>query len=289
MATGVFFHAHPDDEALSTGGTMLLASRAGHRVVLVCATDGSRGETPGLDDSQAPTAAQLADMREAELRSSAELLGVHRVVMLGYRDSGMAGDPANEDPACFWQADEHDAAERLAAVLLQERADLLTCYDADGTYGHPDHIKVHRVGVRAAELAGVEAVYEATLDRDHFRSSVKELMRIAAEAGLDPSEQQDQAEFEAELDEGTVGVESARITHRIDVRAALDGKRAAIRAHVSQIPADSFFVSLPDEAFELAFGTEWFIRRGAVAGGAASTDLFDPPSADSGREHPAPG
>ena len=274
MATAVFFHAHPDDEALSTGGTMLLASRAGHRVVLVCATDGSQGETPGLGDDQAPEAEHLAEMREAELRKAAELLGVHRVVMLGYRDSGMAGDPANEDPECFWQADDSDAAERLASILIHEQADLLTCYDANGTYGHPDHIKVHRVGVRAAELAGVDVVYEATLNREHFRSSMTELMRMAAEAGLDPIQKQDQAEFEAELDEGTFGVEGARITHHIDVRAALDAKRAAIRAHASQIPADSFFVALPDEAFELAFGTEWFIRRGAASGDATSTDLF---------------
>lgn len=274
MATAVFFHAHPDDEALSTGGTMWLASHAGHRVVLVCATDGSRGETPGLDDGQEPEAERLAEMREAELHTAAELLGVHRVVMLGYRDSGMAGDPANEDPSCFWQADDLEAAERLAAVLSDEQADLLTCYDANGTYGHPDHIKVHRVGVRAAELAGVDIVYEATLNREHFRSSMKELMRMAAEAGLDSSREQDQADFEAELDEGSIGVDGARITHCIDVRSALAAKRAAIRAHVSQIPADSFFVALPDEAFELAFGAEWFIRRGAATGDATSTDLF---------------
>ncbi len=104
MATAVFFHAHLDDEALSTGGTMLPASQAGHRVVLVCATDGSRGEAPGLDDGEAPTGENLAAIREAELRAAADLLGVHRLVMLGYGDSGMRGDPANEDPNCFWQA-----------------------------------------------------------------------------------------------------------------------------------------------------------------------------------------
>lgn len=272
MATAVFFHAHPDDEALSTGGTMLLGARAGHRVVLVCATDGSRGETPGLDGDQVPSGEKLAEIREAELRTAADLLGVHRVVMLGYRDSGMAGDPANEDPGCFWQADDLYAAERLAAILIHEQADLLTCYDDNGTYGHPDHVKVHRVGVRAAELAGVDVVYEATLDRDHFRSSMEQVMSMAAAAGLDP--EQDQAEFEAELDEGTFGVEGTRITHRIDVRSALSAKRAAIRAHASQIPSGSFFAALPDEAFELVFGTEWFIRRGAAAGDAASTDVF---------------
>ena len=274
MATAVFFHAHPDDEALSTGGTMLLASEAGHRVVLVCATDGSRGETPGLERSEAPTGEDLAAIRAAELRKAADLLGVHRLVMLGYGDSGMRGDPANEDPDSFWQADLEEAAGRLAAILTQEQADLITCYDANGTYGHPDHVMVHRVGVRAAELAGVGLVYEATLHRDHFRASMRELMRMAAEAGLDPSAEQDQAEFEAELDEGTIGVDGSLITHHIDVRATLDRKRAALRAHASQIPSDSFMVSLPDEAFDLAFGTEWFIRRGHAAGDRPAADLF---------------
>ena len=255
---------------------MLMASRAGHRVVLVCATDGALGETAGLGGVERPDGFDLAAVRESELRAAAEILGVHRVEMLGYGDSGMAGDPANDDPGCFWQADAAEAAARLATILRDERADLLTCYDANGNYGHPDHIKVHRVGVRAAELAGVGLVYEATLHRDHFRASMKELMRMAAEAGLDPSAEQDQAEFEAELDEGSIGVDGAFITHHVDVRSALDRKRAAMRAHASQIPADSFMVALPDKAFELAFGTEWFIRRGHAAGNAPATDLFAP-------------
>ena len=274
MATAVFFHAHPDDEALSTGGTMALAARAGHRVVLVCATDGSRGETPGLVDDQTPTGEELAEIRARELHEAAGLLGVHRVVMLGYGDSGMAGDPGNDDPGCFWQADDSEAAERLAGVLRDEQADLLTCYDDNGTYGHPDHIKVHRVGVKAAELAGVDTVYEASLHRDHFRASMKQLMSMAAEAGLDELRNQDQAEFEAELDSGTIGVDGARITHHIDVRSVLEVKRAAMRAHTSQIPSDSFFLALPDAAFELAFATEWFILRGRTPGGPISTDLF---------------
>ena len=285
MATAVFFHAHPDDEALSTGGTMLLTSRAGHRVVLVCATDGSRGETPGLDGSEAPTGEELAAIRAVELQTAADLLGVHRLVMLGYGDSGMRDDPANEDPDCLWQADVEEAARRLAAILTEEQADLMTCYDANGTYGHPDHVMVHRVGVRAAEVAGVALVYEATLHRDHFRDSMKELMRLAAEAGFDLSGDQDQSEFEAELDEGSIGVDGALVTHYIDVSATLDRKRAAFRAHASQIPSDSFMVSLPDEAFELAFGTEWFIRRGQPAADPPATDLF---AALEQRSGPAP-
>ena len=276
MATAVFLHAHPDDEAIATGGTMLLASRAGHRVVLVCATDGSLGETSDSTAAEHPDGFDLATVREAELRAAAEILGVHRVEMLGYRDSGMAGDPANDDPACFWQADDEQAAARLAAILRDEAADLLTCYDANGNYGHPDHIKVHRVGVRAAELAGVALVYEATIHREHFRASIREQMRAAAEAGLDAPAADELAEFEAELDSDKIGTEGAAITHFVDVRSVLADKRAAMRAHASQIPADSFLVALSDEAFDRGFGTEWFIRRGSPATDTPQTDLFAP-------------
>lgn len=95
----------------------------------------------------------MAERRVGELAESARILGVARLELLGYRDSGMAGTPANEDPACFWQAPVEEAAARLARILAEERADVLTVYDEHGTYGHPDHVHVHRVGVRAAELA----------------------------------------------------------------------------------------------------------------------------------------
>ena len=96
-------------------------------------------------------------------RSSAS----HRVEFLGYVDSGMMGEPTNE-ARVFWQADVDEAAERLAAILDEEQADVLTIYDDHGDYGHPDHIQVHRVGHRAAELAGIAACYEATMNRDHM-------------------------------------------------------------------------------------------------------------------------
>ncbi|MFQ5557723.1 MAG: PIG-L family deacetylase [Acidimicrobiales bacterium] len=265
MATAVFFHAHPDDEALSTAGTMILAAEAGHRVVLVTATRGELGEAPGL--GTAPGEAGLGALREAELRSSAEILGVERVELLGYHDSGMAGEPGNADLDAFWQADVDEATARLAAILTEESADLLTCYDPEGTYGHPDHIQVHRVGVRAADLAGVELVYEATVNRDH----ILEMSRLAAEMDLgDSFTDQDRVE----LEEGKLGVAAARITHHIDVSSVIDRKRQAMAAHRSQITDDSFFMTMPDEAFVMAFGTEWYIRHGAESGGPVGTDLF---------------
>lgn len=301
MATAVFFHAHPDDEAIATGGTMLLLARAGHRVVVVCATDGARGrpaapersgdDMAGIGDD--PTArgdglavsegsgddpsggADLAAVRGAELRAAARILGARRVEMLGYADSGMDGDPSNDDPECFWQADVEEAAAKLAAILVEEGADLLTCYDDQGTYGHPDHIQVHRVGVRAAELAGVGLVYESTVDRDHFAAAMPKMRAMMADLGLDDGMDDDeQAEIQAEIDAGSLGVDSASITHRVDVSAAAAEKRAAMAAHASQIPADSFFLQLPPDAFALAFGVEWYRQRDPGSGGTTGTDLL---------------
>lgn len=300
MATAVFFHAHPDDEAIATGGTMLLLARAGHRVVLVCATDGARGRPAGpqglggdpsdegarrVDDLDGGGAgrgddldgdgAGLAAVREAELRASARILGAHRVEMLGYADSGMDEDPSNDDPECFWQADVSEAAARLAAVLAEEGADLLTCYDEGGTYGHPDHVQVHRVGVRAAELAGVGLVYESTVDRDHFAAAIPRVRAMVADLGLDDGMDDDeQSEIQAEIDAGRLGVDSASVTHRVDVSSAAAEKREAMAAHASQIPADSFFLRLPPDAFALAFGVEWYRLRDPSPGGPTGADLL---------------
>lgn len=280
MATAVFFHAHPDDEALITGGTMHFLARAGHRVVVVCATDGARGQPAASersgDDSAgggeiAGDGACLAAVREAELRAAAQILGARRVEMLGYADSGMAGDPSNDDPECFWQADVEEAAAELAVILASEGADLLTCYDDQGIYGHPDHVQVHRVGVRAAELAGVGLVYEATVDRDHFSAAMPKVRAMMAEFGFDDGIDDDE---QAEIDAGSLGVDSASITHRVDVSAAAADKQAAMAAHASQIPADSFFLQLPPEAFDLIFGVEWYRQRDPRPGGATGADLL---------------
>ena len=127
MSTLVFFHAHPDDEAIATGGTMAGAAAAGHRVVLVIATNGEEGEVAEgfLGEGEA-----LATVRIAEAERSGRLLGAERVVFLGYRDSGMMGEATNDHADCFWQADVEDAAARLAGILEEEKADVLTVYDA---------------------------------------------------------------------------------------------------------------------------------------------------------------
>lgn len=252
MATLVCFHAHPDDEAIGTGGIMVKAHQAGHRVVLVIATRGERGEiVPGvLEDGE-----QLALRRSAEVYAAGEVLGVDRISFLGFVDSGMMGESTNDEPWAFWQADVESAARRLAAVLQEEAADALTVYDDNGLYGHPDHIQVHRVGMRAAEIAGVTRVLEGTVNRTMANRM------IAAqrdEGGL-------------ELPEGTelpdvidIGLEEHQLTHAADVRDVAPLKREALRCHRSQVDDASWFLAMPEDRFVMAMGTEWFRAHGPV-------------------------
>lgn len=228
---------------------------AGHRIVLVIATGGEHGSAPP-DLGPGET---LADRRRVETLRSAAALGVHRVEFLGYTDSGMAGWEHNGHEGSFWQADVEAAAARLASILVDEGAEILVTYDANGTYGHPDHIQVHRVGHRAAALAGTPAVYEVTMNRDQ----VTRLVALAIEAGdMDPEEG-------PQSDDGTepeLGVPESVLTTAVDVRAFIDAKRASMACHASQITDSSFFMRMPMEQFAEAFGTEWYIRTGAPAG-----------------------
>ena len=261
MATLVCFHAHPDDEAIATGGTMAKAAADGHRVILVSATRGEHGE---VADGFLDAGETLAQRREQELAEACKALGVARHEFLGYVDSGMMDTPTNAVEGCFWQADVEEAAARLAELLEEERADVLTVYDSNGGYGHPDHIQVHRVGIRAAEMAGTRKVYESTLDQDYFKS----LWGRAAEFGFAPPEGMETA------DDFDMGVPGHMITTRVDVTEYLDQKRQAMAAHASQISETSFFLAMPPGAFAVVWGLETYILRGA-APGTAETSLFE--------------
>jgi LmbE family N-acetylglucosaminyl deacetylase len=252
--TLVTFHAHPDDEAIATGGVMAKAASEGHRVVLVVATRGELGE---VVEGVLRPGEELWQRRVEETREAARILGVARVEFLGFVDSGMMGEATNDAPESFWRAPVDEAARRLAAILHEEEADVLTIYDEIGGYGHPDHIQVHRVGRRAAEVAGTRVI-ESTINRDH-------ILRMMQAAG-DEFSDNDRAELEAQIERGTFGMPESVITTFVDVRDFVDLKRKAMAAHASQIPSDSFFLAMPDDAFREGFGVEWFIDPSAPAG-----------------------
>jgi LmbE family N-acetylglucosaminyl deacetylase len=255
-------HAHPDDEAFATGGLIARAAAQGHRVDLVTCTGGEEGEIhdPTLDYDEAFP--RLRAIREAELRCSLAALrgpypGELQLHLLGYHDSGMMGTPENDLPGSFWSADVDEAVARLVAVLEEERADVLTCYDEIGGYGHPDHIQVHRVGLRAGDLVGVPKVFQSTINRDAIIRDMEAGRAQMLEAGIE------MPDFEASE---TFGMPEAVITCAVDVREFVGLKREAMRAHASQIGETHFMLQMPDDAFERAFGTEWFIRSGQGPG-----------------------
>ena len=245
MATVTFFHAHPDDEAIATGGTMASLAAAGHRVVLVTATGGELGEVP--DGFLAP-GETLGERRAAELAEAAVILGAARQLFLGYHDSGMEGEDSNSRHDVFATADVDEAAGRLAAILAEESSDVLVTYDEHGGYGHPDHVRVHDVGMAAAERAGTPVVYMTTMDRDFMQA----LRRQAAESDFVSEEELEGAD--------TMGEPAERITTEVDVGPWIDVKREAMRAHASQISEESFFLQMPEDVFAQVWGQEWYIR-----------------------------
>ncbi len=255
--TLVCFHAHPDDESISTGGVIASEAAAGRRVVLVVATGGELGE---VDDGFLEPGETLRERRADEVARAAKILGVSRVEFLGYHDSGMVGLPENDAPEAFWSADVEEAAQRLAAILRDEDAEVLTVYDVDGGYGHPDHIQVHRVGVRAAELAGTPRVYETTMNADAISRMMRVRWAELKESGIEMPEGVE------DPDDIKIGVPESQITTFVDVTEFVDRKRAALSQHASQVGESSFFLAMPPEMFREAFGTEWFIRRGAPPG-----------------------
>ncbi len=261
MATLVSFHAHPDDESIACGGVLRKAYEAGHRVVLVVATRGEQGE---VDEGFLGDGESLSQRRVAETQAAAAVLGAARLEFLGYADSGMMGTPANQAPGSFWTTPVEAAAQKLAAILESERADVLTCYDDNGGYGHPDHIQVHRVGLRAAALAGTPRVYQSTINRDQILRGRFRFAEQAAAAGIEMPDVTEDEQF---------GKPEEVITAAVDVSPYLEYKRQAMRAHASQISENSFFLGMPVEAFRYAFGTEWFIREGQGPG-ITETDLL---------------
>jgi LmbE family N-acetylglucosaminyl deacetylase len=264
--TLVAFHAHPDDEALLTAGTMARAAAEGHRVVLVVATDGDLG----LSSSR--FSADLGERRREEARASARVLGVARVEFLGFADSGL-GPELPPDPrgrTRFLRVPVDVAAARLAGILREEQADLLLGYDRNGGYGHRDHVRVHEVATEAARRTGTRLL-EATVPRDTICRAIS----LAGRVYRFPPEF-DPTSFERAFSP------RSDITHRISVRRYAAAKRAAMRAHTSQASADggadrtlAAFLRIPRPLFDVVFGREWFVDPGRPPGRPVARDVFE--------------
>lgn len=261
MPALMFVHPHPDDESIACGGTIARYVDEGAHVVVVTCTGGEEGENlAGIDlgDETMP------DTRRRELAAALAALGVEEHEFLGYRDSGMAGTPANDHPDSFHAADPEQAARRLAALIRGHRPDVVVSDDERGSYGHPDHIRAHDITTRAIAVA---ADASADLFGDPWRVRKRYIhaiprervftfhQRMLAEGrpspfGDEPIERVEDLPF---------GVPEATITTAIDVGPWFEQKRAAMRAHGSQIGEESFFLNLPEDLARDVFAQEFYV------------------------------
>jgi len=256
-------HAHPDDEASSTGGVYPLLHDQGVRTVLVTCTNGECGDA--LDgakpDADHHDGDAVAEIRRVELDNAVKILGIDRLVRLGYRDSGMMGWPQNADPESFWAADVNDAAKRLAAIIMEERPQVIVTYNEIGFYGHPDHIQANRITLAALELID----YEPTLYYNAIPDSVMAIYRARWEEEDRLKREEDEKKGivrapEPEPEEPlNMGTPDDKIGARVDVSSSNSRKFDALAAHASQI-ADSFWMKMGKEQFMEVMVNEWFFR-----------------------------
>jgi N-acetyl-1-D-myo-inositol-2-amino-2-deoxy-alpha-D-glucopyranoside deacetylase len=270
----LFVHAHPDDESIETGATMARYAAQGARVTLVTCTLGELGEVipPELAHLAADADGGLGQYRIGELAAACAALGVSDHRFLGgpgrWRDSGMMGTAANDDPDCFWRADAAAATRELLAIITEVRPDVLVSYDERGFYGHPDHIQAHRVSRRAFELAGglVSKFYATAIPKSVLAEAMALLAQNGGQAGgVDFSRV-------TSLDEVPFGTDDADVTTQIDAADYLTAKIAAMRAHATQIAVDSPFFALSDMVGRKALGTEYYTLLAGPAGTGRTGD-----------------
>ena len=258
-------HAHPDDEALFTGGVIARYAREGVRQVLVTCTEGNLGFDPrgnwfGLEEHDPEATAAL---RRSELEAASVILGIDRLEILGYRDSGMEGWSSAEDPASFVNQPIDDVAHRIAAVILEERPQVVVTYADDGFYGHPDHVFTHKVTMRALEMTGhpvkLYFVAMARGRRQGFADMAAAASRMLPEW------------IEGDL---IVGTDDELVQTFVDCTEVAEIKHRALEAHRSQVD-NADLVSLDIELFSSIFGTETFVRAADYTRAALpEDDLF---------------
>lgn len=284
-------HAHPDDESISTGGTLARYSAEGVRTVLVTCTDGGcgdgrEGSKPG--DPRHDREAVVAE-RRSELERSCQALGISHLEMLGYRDSGMMGWPDNDAAGSFWTTPVGEAAAALAELFRRYRPQVVVTYDPNGFYGHPDHIQAHRITMAAAEATGIpDKLYYTAVPRSAMAEFGRRLRELGVDFGADAAEGDGSAgqgspEEGREAGAGDAepagpreewGTPDEEITSYLDVSGYTDRKYESIQCHASQ--ADNiFFLKMDRPVFAELMGVETFVRvRDRTAAPLPEADLF---------------
>jgi mycothiol S-conjugate amidase len=243
-------HAHPDDEASKGAGTVALYHAEGVRTVLVCCTGGEEGDilNPAMDFPE--VRANLPEIRIRELRDSSAVIGYDELVLLGYRDSGMPGTPANERPDSFARAPLEEAAAKLVEVIRRERPQVVVTYDEDQSgYPHPDHLRVHEVSVAAFDVAGDPGAYPGAgpawqpLKLYYVGWSAERVLALHekfVELGLD-------SPFDDKWLE-RASSQPRKFTTRVGLGEHAQTMRDALLTHATQVdPTSPFWFGLPPE------------------------------------------
>ena len=262
-------HAHPDDEASSTGGVLARYGDEGVRTIVVTCTNGEFGDAPGgiKPGVDGHDEAAVAQIRLAELRESAKILGVTELELLGYHDSGMPDWDYKDRQDAFCNVPESVVAARIGVLIERYRPQVVISYDDKGAYQHPDHVHAARSAAAAVAASGIPAKFYQSAMR---RSDWRKIWDALRELGEDVPDMSDiSAEMQRQMEE-----REARITTTIDIRPVLERKRDALLAHASQI-TESWFSKIPPEIAEQAFGRESFIRASDTTGAPVpEDDLF---------------
>ncbi|MFN2569520.1 MAG: PIG-L family deacetylase [Candidatus Dormibacteria bacterium] len=271
-------HAHADDETITMGGLLATCADRGVRTAVICCTDGKRASIVDPDMPEEATRPRLAEIRREELRRACAILGVSEVHFLEYGDSGMAGEETNQADDAFWSADLHEATGRIVSHIRSFRPHVVVTYDANGAYGHPDHIQAHRATLLAVEAAHLGVLYTdsgapwrvSKLYYTAFPLSAMERVRDdAIAAGLDPPFGDLKPEDMPFLTPDEL------VTTRIPVQDGVLRKREALRAHRSQIGPDWPMLVMPDEMAVKGMGTEYFqLALSRVPPSLPETDVF---------------
>jgi LmbE family N-acetylglucosaminyl deacetylase len=262
-------HAHPDDEASSTGGVLAKYSAEGIRTVVVTCTNGEFGDAPGQvkPGSDGHDEQEVAQLRLSELRQSVKILGVTNLELLGYHDSGMLEWDYRNRPDAFCNVPQELVAARIVALIERYQPQIVISYDDQSAYQHPDHVHAARSAAAAVAASGLPAKYYQIAMRRSSWAKIGEALRAA---GVNTEEWEEPSAEEV----AKMAAEEARITTTVDIRDVLALKRDALMAHASQIE-DSWFSKIPEDVATEAFGQENFVRAVDRTGAPVpETDLF---------------
>jgi LmbE family N-acetylglucosaminyl deacetylase len=262
-------HAHPDDEASSTGGVLAKYADEGIRTVVVTCTNGEFGDSldgikPGANGHDEAAVAQI---RLAELRQSVKILGVTELELLGYHDSGMPDWDYKDRDDAFCNVPLEVVAGRIDGLIERYRPQVVITYDDNGGYQHPDHMHAARAAAAAVKGSAIPAKFYLTAMR---RSDWRKVWDALRELGADvPDFSSAPPEVLRQMEES-----EARITTTVDIQPVLGRKRDALMAHASQI-RESWFSKIPPDVAAQAFGKESFIRAADTTGAPVpESDLF---------------